>query len=48
MISKLKITKGHNFVNVGGVMVLKPCTSFDHTLHLNQVSQKYLRGFQSY
>ena len=37
MIFILKIMKRHNFViNVGGVMILNPCTSSDHALYLYQ------------
>ena len=38
MIFIPKISKGHNSAkNVGGVMVLVLCTSFDSGLYLNQV-----------
>ena len=47
-ISKLNITKGCNSINVGRVMNIKLCTSFDHTFNLNQVLRTYLKGFQSY
>ena len=50
MIYLSKIFKGgiSTSKNVGGVTVLNLCTSSDHILHLNQVSQKYLNGFPSY
>ena len=49
MISLLRFSKEHNSIkNVGGVTVLNLCSSSDHALHLNQVSQKYLNGFQKY
>ena len=38
-ISTLKFAKGHNSVkNVGGVMVLILCVSFDDALYLYEVS----------
>ena len=50
MIYLSKIFKGgiSTSKNVGGVTVRNLCTSSDHILHLNQVSQKYLNGFPSY
>ena len=49
MVCELKFSKGHNFVNiVGGVMVLVLSTLSDSILYLYQVLSKYLIGFQSY
>ena len=40
-----QFTKVHNYVNiVGGVLF----TFSDDVLYLNQISKKYLKGFQSY
>ena len=47
-IPKLNFTKWLNSVNVGGVMVDKLCTLFDHFLHMNQVYGIYRKGFQTY
>ena len=39
IISIVKFAKGHNSVkNVGGVMILSLCTSFDNALYLYQNS----------
>ena len=44
-----KCSKGHNSAkNVDGVMVLVPYTSPGCALYLDQVSQKYIYGFESY
>ena len=49
MVCTLKFSKGHNFVNsVGRVMVLVLSTSPDSALYLYQVLSKYLTGSQSY
>ena len=45
----MKFAKGHNSVkNVGGVMVLVVCTSYDDALYLYQGLSKYLKRFQRY
>ena len=49
MLGWSQFTMGHNSIKtVDGVMVLNICTLPDYALYLNQVSRKYLKGFQSY
>ena len=48
-ISILKITKGNNSAkNVGGVTVVKLCTSSGHALYFYHVLRNYLKRYQSY
>ena len=44
----LKFVKGHNYKKTIESYVTFICPSSDDTLHLYQVSRKYLKGFQSY
>ena len=49
MISTVTCFNRHNSVkNVGGVMVLVPCTLSDNALYLYQDLSKYLKGLRSY